>query len=65
MRPPWTEELAPMHTLNFIMCAAGDLRPARHDEIGIQMPVLATIAQVFLAHLQRLACSWDLTRLNE
>ena len=31
VRPPWTEELAPMHTLDFIMRTAGDLRPARDD----------------------------------
>ena len=65
MRAPWTEELAPTHILNFVERAAGDMRPVRDDEIGIQMPVHATIAQAFLAHLQRLPRSWGLTRMKD
>ena len=34
------------------------------DEIGIQMPVYATIAQAFLANLQHLRRSWGPSRLN-
>jgi hypothetical protein len=65
MHPPWTEELAPTHLLNFVTRVAGDLRPVLDDEIGIQMPVHGTIAQAFLSHLHRLPRSWGLTRLKE
>ena len=64
MRPPWTEDLAPTHVLNFVERGPGDTRPVRDDEIGIQMPVHHTIAQSFLAHLQRLPRSWGLTRMQ-
>jgi len=47
------------------MRAIGDLRPVLDDEVGIQMAVHGTIAQAFLAHLQRLPRSWGLTRLKE
>ena len=65
VRPPWTEELGVTHIGRFIQRGAGDLRPVRDDEIGIQMPIHSTIAQAFLAHLQRLPRSWGLTRLKE
>ena len=65
VHPPGTEELPPTHILNVVERAEGDLRPVLDDEVGIQMPIHSTIAQAFLAHLQRLPHSPGLTQMKD